>query len=290
MMHKSRELIFKGITYLCALFVIIFLLGIIFSIFREGLPIFKVVSPGKFLLGKAWYPTQEPPEFGIFSLILGSVYVTLGALLIALPLGVGSAVYISELASPRMKEIAKPVAELLAGIPSVVYGLFGMAYLAPAIRQLMHLDTGLNVFSASVILGIMIIPIITSLSEDAMNSVPKQLREASLALGANKWETITRVVIPASRSGIISSILMGFGRAIGETMVVLMVAGGSAQVPRSIFSSVRPLTSAIAAEMGETVMGDVHYHALFAMAIVLFLITLVSNLISELLFSRRSGR
>jgi len=286
-LNKHKDYIFRGIIYACALFVIAFLVGIILSIFGEGLPIFRTISPGKFLLGRAWYPTYQPPEFGVYSLILGSLYVTLGALVIAIPLGLGSAVYIAELASPRIKEFAKPLVELLAGIPSVVYGLFGMAFLAPAIRQWFHLDTGLNIFSASVILGMMIIPIITSMSEDAMNSVSKHLREASLALGANKWETITRVVIPASRSGIIGSVLMGFGRAIGETMVVLMVAGGSAQIPGSIFDSVRPMTSAIAAEMGETVVGDLHYFSLFALAMVLFVITLICNVITELVFKRK---
>jgi phosphate transport system permease protein len=285
-----KENLFRGITYTSALFVLVFLLGIIFSIFKEGLPLFKVIGIRDFLFGLAWYPTHEPPEFGVLSLILGSVFVTIGALLIAIPLGLGSAVYIAELASSRLKEITKPIIELLAGIPSVVYGLFGMAFLAPATRQWFGLDSGLNIFSASIILGIMIIPIITSMSEDALNTIPKHLREASLALGANKWETITRVTIPAAKSGIIGSILLGFGRAIGETMVVLMVAGGSAQIPHSIFSSVRPMTSAIAAEMGETVVGDLHYFALFALAIVLFIITLASNLITELVFLKRVKR
>lgn len=286
-MKSYKEKLFRGITYTSALFVMVFLAGIIISIFREGLPICKVIGLKDLLLGLAWYPTHEPPEFGLLSLILGSVYVTLGALILAIPLGLGSAVYIAEIANNRMREITKPIVELLASIPSVVYGLFGMAFLAPAVRVWFGLDTGLNLFSASIILGIMIIPIITSMSEDAMNTVPKQLREASLALGANKWETITRVVVPAAKSGIIGSVLLGFGRAIGETMVVLMVAGGSAQLPHSIFSSVRPMTSAIAAEMGETVVGDLHYNALFALAMILFVITFVSNLVTELVFLKR---
>jgi len=282
-----KENLFKGITYTSALFVLFFLLSIISSIFREGITIFGTIGIKDFLLGTAYYPTQEPPKFGVFSLILGSVYVTAGALLIAIPLGLGAAVYIAEIASLKIKEITKPIIELLAGIPSVVYGLFGITFLAPAIRQWFGLDSGLNIFSASIILGIMIIPIITSMSEDALNTIPKELREASLALGANKWETITKIIIPAAKSGIIGSILLGFGRAIGETMVVLMVAGGSAQIPHSIFSSVRPMTSAIAAEMGETVVGDLHYYALFALAMVLFVITLISNLITELVFLKQ---
>lgn len=289
-MNSYKEKLFKAITYIAASFTLVFLLGIIFSIFHEGLPIFKVVNLKTFLLGTGWYPTHEPPEFGALSLILGSLYVTLGALVIAIPLGLGSAIYIAEVANSRMRELAKPVIELLAGIPSVVYGLFGMAFLAPAVRVWFGLDTGLNMLSASIILGIMVVPIIASMSEDALSTVPRNLREASLALGATQWETITKVVVPAAKSGIVGSILLGFGRAIGETMVVLMVAGGSAQIPHSIFQSVRPMTGAIAAEMGETVVGDLHYYSLFAVAIVLFLITFVSNLVTELVFLKRTSR
>jgi phosphate transport system permease protein len=288
--NSYKEKLFRAVTYTASLFVLVFLISIIISIFREGIPVFRVVSLKDFILGLAWYPTHEPPDFGIGTLIIGSLAVTLGALIIAIPLGLGSAIYIAELANSRMREAVKPIIELLAGIPSVVYGLFGMAFLAPAIRQLFGLNTGLNIFSASIILGIMIIPIITSMSEDALTTVPKNLREASMALGANPWETITKVVVPAAGSGIIGSILLGFGRAIGETMVVLMVAGGSAQIPHSIFSSVRPMTSAIASEMGETVVGDIHYNALFALAIVLFIITFVSNLVTELVFLKRVKR
>ncbi len=289
-MNTYKEKLFKALTYTASLFVIIFLFGIIYSIFREGLPILKVVKLQDFIFGSAWYPTHEIPEFGIWTLIIGSVYVTLGALVVALPLGLGSAVYISEVASPRMREIAKPIIELLAAIPSVIYGLFGMAFLAPAVRQWFNLPTGLNVFTSSIILGIMVIPIIASMSEDALSTVPKALRESSLALGATKWETIVRVVVPAAKRGIIGSTLIGFGRAIGETMVVLMVAGGSAKIPSSIFHSTRPMTSAIAAEMGETVVGDLHYQSLFAIAIVLFLITFATNIFTEIVFLKRSAR
>ncbi len=283
-MNTFKEKLFKALTYTASLFVIIFLFGIIFSIFREGIPIFRHVSPGKFLLGTAWYPTMAEPEFGTGALIIASLAVTAGALLIGVPLGVGSAIYIAEVASPRLRELAKPVIELLAGIPSVIYGLFGMAFLAPAVRQWLGLQTGLNAFTSSIILGIMVIPIIASMSEDALSSVPKSLRESSLALGATRWETITKVALPAARRGIIGSILLGFGRAVGETMVVLMVAGGAARIPHSLFEPVRPMTSAIAAEMGETVVGDMHYSALFAIGIVLFLVTFVTNIVTEAVF------
>lgn len=289
-MKTYKERLFQGITYIASLFTIVALLGIIYSLFHEGLPMFSVVSTKEFFGSSAWYPTHENPEFGAYTLIVGSLYVTLGALVIGVPLGLGSAIFISEIAGNRLKEIAKPIIELLAGIPSVVYGLFGMAFLAPLIRDWFHLDTGLNVFTASIILGVMIVPIIASMSEDALSNVPKSLREAALALGATRIECIFRTVIPAAKSGIIGSVLMGFGRAIGETMVVLMVSGGSAQIPKSIFESTRPMTSTIAAEMGETVVGDLHYQSLFALAILLFGITFVSNLVTELVFLKRSSR
>ena len=283
-MKDIKEKIFQTIAYLAALLTVICLLAIIYGIFHDGLSLFKVVSWKDFLFTNNWYPTHYPPSFGAWALIIGSLTVTLGALIIALPLSLGSAIFIAEIASPRLREIVKPIIELLAGIPSVVYGLFGMAFLAPLIRQWFSLDTGLNLFTSSLILGIMVIPIICSISEDAMNSVPHSIREASLALGATKSETIFKAVIPAAKKGIIGSILLGFGRAIGETMVVLMVSGGAAQIPKSIFEPVRPLTSTIAAEMGETVVGDLHYQSLLALAIVLFIITFVSNLITELVF------
>jgi phosphate transport system permease protein len=202
---------------------------------------------------------------------------------------VGSAIYLSEIASTNVREALKPFIEILAGIPSVIYGLFGMAVLAPLVRKLFNVPTGLNLFSASIILGIMIIPIISSLSEDALSAVSKELREASLALGANRIETIFKVVLPAASSGVISSIILGFGRAIGETMVVLMVSGGAAMLPKSIFSPVRPMTSAIASEMGEAVNGSQHFQALYGIAIVLFLITFLSSLLMQW-FAGRENR
>lgn len=278
---KIQEIIFQAIALVAALFSIVFLFGIIYSIFQEGFLIFHKVGIIKFLFGKEWYPAQDPPSFGIFSLIVGSFVITLLALIISIPLGLGSAIYISELARPKEREIMKPFVELLAGIPSVIYGLFGMAFLSPFLMKVFNIPVGLNLFNAGIILGIMVVPIISSISEDALNFVPKNLREASFALGANKWETITRVVLPAARSGIISSIILGFGRAVGETMVVLMVAGNAIQIPRSIFDPVRPMTSAIAAEMGETVVGSAHFQALFGIGLVLFIITFISNIITE---------
>jgi phosphate transport system permease protein len=277
----TRERLFNYLVLFAALCSIVFLLGIIISIFVQGYPIFKEVGVFKFLFGKAWYPTQNPPEFGILSLIIGSLIVTIGALIIAIPLGIGSAIYLSEIAKSNTREILKPFIELLAGIPSVIYGLFGIVFIAPLTMKLFHLSTGLNAFTAAIILGIMVMPIISSLTEDAISSVPKDLREASYALGANKWETISKVVLPAAKSGVIASIILGLGRAIGETMVVLMVAGGAAIIPKSIFQPVRPMTSAIAAEMGESITGSQHFHALFGIAIALFILTLLFNLVTE---------
>jgi len=283
-----KDKLFKYLTEVAALCSVVFLFGIIFSIFKEGYSIFAEVGFFNFLFGISWHPTHYPPEFGILPLILSSILVTGGALMISVPLGVGSAIYISELAHPKGKEILKPIVELLAGVPSVIYGLFGMAFLGPFLSRVFNLPVGLNALNASIILGVMVIPIISSISEDAINSVPKQLREASYALGANKWETIIRVILPASKSGVISSIVLGFGRAIGETMVVLMVAGGATAMPRSIFKPVRPMTSAIAAEMGETTMGSSHFYALFGIAIVLFVITFISNLLTEWVMRKKS--
>lgn len=286
-MNKFKERMFKGITYTASLFTIIVLFGIIATLFSEGLPILKHVNIKDFLTSPNWHPTHFPPDFGILSLIVGSLVVTAGALIIAIPLGLGSAIYISEIAGPRAKEIIKPIIELLAGIPSVVYGLFGMAFLSPFLIKAFGIPSGLNAFSASIVLGVMVVPIISSMSEDAISTVPRNLREASFALGATKWETIVQIVLPAARSGVIGSIMLGFGRAIGETMVVIMIAGGAAQIPKSIFQPVRPMTAAIASEMGETVIGSPHFHALFGIAIVLFIITFITNLITEFVFLKK---
>lgn len=286
-MKSFKEILFKSVTYFAAIFSIFTLFGIIMTLFLEGLPVFHEVSFGEFFFSSKWYPTNEHQSFGALALLTGSMAVTLGALIIAVPIGLGSAIYLSEVANNRTKEIIKPMIELLAGIPSVVYGLFGMAFLAPFLIRTLGIDSGLNIFTASIVLGIMIIPIISSMSEDALSNVPRALREASYGLGATKWETITRVVVPAAKTGIIGSFVLGFGRAIGETMVVIMVAGGAAQIPNSIFDPVRPLTTSIAVEMAETVIGSVHFHSLFALAIMLFIITFITNIFTELFLFKK---
>lgn len=284
--RRIKERIYKYIFSALAFASLLFLVGITLTLFLEGTPVFKEVNFFKFLGGTSWYPTHGEPEFGILPLILGSLWVTFGAIVICVPLGVGSALFINELASRRTKAFLKPIIELLAGIPSIVYGFFGMVIVAPFIQELLNLPVGLTAFTGSLILGIMATPTVCSISEDALSFVPKEFREASFAVGANRWQTLTRVVIPAAASGISTGIILGMSRAVGETMTVLMVTGGAAVMPKTFFQPVRPMTATIAAEMGETVMGSTHYHSLFAIGLILFFITLGFNIVAELI-SRR---
>ena len=281
--YKLKEKIYRWIFGLLAFTSLIFLLGITITLFSESLPLFKHYPLHNFLFGRYWYPTYDPPEFGALPLILASLLVTAGAMFVCVPLGIGSALYLTELASHRQRTVLKPLIEVLASIPSVVYGFFGMVIVAPFVQKVFHLPTGLTALTGSLVLGIMATPTVTSLSEDAINFVPKSFREASLALGANRWQTVVKVVIPSASSGIFTAIILGISRAIGETMTVLMVTGGSAVIPKSLFQPVRPITSTIAAEMGETVMGSLHYNALFALGLLLFLITLFFNIIAEII-------
>jgi phosphate transport system permease protein len=250
------------------------------------MPIFSKVSPGNFLLGKLWYPTSDPPDFGIFPLITASLLVTAVSSAISIPLGVLTALYLAEIARPGVREIVKPAVELLAALPSVVIGFFGMVIVAPFLQEAFNLATGLNLFNASLMLAFMSIPTITSISEDAIFAVPRELKEASFALGATHWETIARVIIPASVSGITTAVILGMSRAMGETMVVLMVAGGAAMFPSSLFDPVRPMPASIAAEMAEAPFRGDHYYALFATGIVLFIFTLLFNVIADRISNR----
>jgi phosphate transport system permease protein len=281
MSRTLKEVVIKYVFFLFASISILILGLIVAFLFREGIPIFGVVSVRDFLFGGEWYPTFSPPSFGIWPLIVGSFIVTFFATVIAVPLGVLSAVYISEIAPPRIKEILKPLIELLAGLPSVVLGFFGMVVLAPWLQDTFDLPTGLNIVNASVMLALMAVPTISSISEDALYAVPKEFKEASYALGATRSETILKVIIPSALSGISTAVILGMARAIGETMVVLMVAGGAAAIPESLFDSVRPMPASIAAEMGEAPFRSEHYHALFATGMVLFVLTLAFNLIAD---------
>ncbi|MFA5431102.1 MAG: phosphate ABC transporter permease subunit PstC [Candidatus Omnitrophota bacterium] len=282
----SKESVYASVFGILAFACLFFLAGITLVLFKEGLPLFSKVSLWDFLSGTAWYPTHEDPEFGILSLLAGSLWVTAGAMLVCLPLGIGSALYINEIAGNTQKAVLKPLVELLAGIPSIVFGFFGMVVVAPFLQRLLHIPTGLCAFTASLILGIMAVPTVCSLSEDALSYVPASYREASLALGATRWETLIKVVLPAAGSGISTAAILGVSRVMGETMTVLMVSGGAAIIPYSFFQPVRPLTSTIAAEMGEAAVGTTHYQALFAIAVVLFTLTFIFNIAAEIL-SRR---
>ncbi len=264
------------------------MLFILWFLLRESLPVLKATTLGALMGGSYWYPTADPARFGMFPLIAGSLGVTLLASVIALPLSLGLAVFLSEICPRRLRELFKPLLEILGFFPSVVLGFLGMIVLAPWLQERFSLLTGLNLLNASLLMGIMILPIVASLAEDALAAVPRDLRDASYAMGATRLETTERVVIPAALPGILQASLLGVMRAIGETMVVLMAAGGAAVVPRSIMDPVRPLTSTIAAEMGETPVGSDHYHALFFAGLLLLAMTLSINLCA--LWIEKRGR
>lgn len=261
---------------------IIFVVLIFLFLLREGLPALAEV-PLSALFSSRWYPIEDN-YFGILPLLTGSFVVTLGAALIAIPFGIGTAVYISEIAPRWMREIFKPLVELLGGFPSVVLGFLGILVLAPYLRRLLDLPTGLTALSGSLLLGGIAVPTVVSVAEDALDAVPRAYREGAWALGATRWQTIWRVTLPAARSGVLTAVMLGIGRAIGETMTVMMVTGNAPVLALSLgslFSPVRTMTATIAAEMGEVANGSVHYHILFFIGMVLFLISLVVNVLAS---------
>lgn len=282
-----REFFIEKTIYLSGILSIIFVILIFIFLVKEGFSLFHSVHLKDFLLGREWYPISTQPSFGILPLILGSLFVTIGATVVSVPLGIASAVYIAEVASPRVKEILKSGIEILAAIPSVVLGFIGMTTLVPFVKHALHLPTGLTAVSGSLMLALMAMPTIVSIAEDALTAVPKKYKEAALALGATRWQAIRRVVLPAASSGIVAAVMLGIGRVIGETMAVMMVTGNAAKIPHSLFEPVRTLTATIAAEMGETVQGSSHYFALFAIGIVLFVITFCINLVADWAVHRR---
>jgi phosphate transport system permease protein len=270
-------------------------IGLVLLIFlfllREGVPIFLQVPLGD-LFSTRWYPTFD--LFGTLPLILGSALVTVAAIAIALPLGVATAVFVREVAPAWAREVLKPMIEVLAGIPSVVLGFFGMTLLAPLVREILDVPTGLTAFTGAFLLAYMALPTMISVAEDALDAVPKSYRDAGLAMGATEWQTIWRVTVPAARSGIITAVMLGMGRAIGETMAVMMVTGNAARLPiglNALLRPVRTMTATIAAEMGEVAQRSTHYHALFGIGIILFLMTFVINLVaaSTIFKKRRRG-
>jgi phosphate transport system permease protein len=242
------------------------------------------------LSGSSWYPTATPPLFGFLAYVVASLRVTGVALFFAVPIGIAAAVFISEFAGRRAKEVVKSVIEFMAAVPSVVYGLMGVYVLGPLVKEAFGLPSALTAFSAGLVLAFMVLPTIISISEDAMHAVPGDLRMASLALGNTRWQTVRKVIVPAASSGIFASVMLGLGRAIGETMVVLMVAGNSMELTWSLTTSARPLTSVIAGEMGEVVTGSLHYSALFVVGLTLFVVTFLVNLAADLVLERQRAR
>ncbi|MDR0973820.1 MAG: phosphate ABC transporter permease subunit PstC [Prevotellaceae bacterium] len=249
------------------------------------------IRPADFFGGTSWMPTATPaPLFGVLPLILGTLFVSIVAILIALPLGLSVAIFLSELAGTRTRKWMKPAIELLAGIPSVVYGFFGLVVLVPLVQRAFALPVGETAFTGSLILAIMALPTIITVAEDAMRNTPRELREASLALGAGHWQTIRKVIIPYASSGISAAVVLGIGRAIGETMAVLMVTGNAAVMPHSLFESVRTIPATIAAELGEAPAGGAHYQALFVLGCVLFLLTLLISVSAEWMAGKQSSK
>ncbi|MFX1283159.1 MAG: phosphate ABC transporter permease subunit PstC [Promethearchaeota archaeon] len=287
------ERIIRTVLYLSAVFAIVAISVILIFLAYEGLPIFDVIGIGEFLLGIDWFPAallEENKSFGAFPLIWGTVIVAIGAIVISVPLSICAAIFISEIAPPAVREVVKPAIELLAGIPSIIYGFFGVvivvSFLQEPIPGYFMLSSGASAFTGSLILAIMALPTITSVAEDAINSVPEDYKEASLAVGATNWQTISRVTVPAAISGITAAIILGMGRAIGETMAVMMVMGNSAIVSFNLLESMRAITSTLAIEMGEVAVGSEHYHALFGLALVLLIITLFINSMSVIIIDR----
>ncbi len=265
--------------------------GLIFLfLIREGIPTIGEVSLTN-LVSSRWYPIEE--YFGLIPLLGGSLIVTIGASLIAIPFGVGTAIFIAEIAPRWAREILKPLVEVLAGLPSVVLGFLGILVLSQDLRLLFNLPTGLTALTGSLLLGAISIPTIVSVAEDALDAVPRSYRDAALAMGATKWQTIWRVTLPAARSGVLTAVMLGIGRAIGETMTVMMVTGNAPVLPFSLsafLSPVRTMTATIAAEMGEVANGSVHYHVLFFIGMVLFLISLGINITASAVVFRQRQR
>ncbi len=279
-----RWLVFAG-----GVSAILFVLGIFVFIAREGLPfIVGSLDVGELFTSPRWRPTSSHhPTYGALALIAGTASVTGLAMVVAVPFSLGAAIYISEFANGRVREIFKVLVELLAAIPSVVWGFIGLSIINPLIIRVFDVPVGLNVLNSGLILGLMVAPIMTTIAEDALKAVPDGFREAAEALGATRWEVIRRVVLPAAKKGLMAAVLLGVGRGFGETMAVLMASGHSINLPTSVFDSVRALTATIAAELGETAVGSDHYRALFTLGILLFAVTFVINLAADFLIRRR---
>ena len=286
-MKINKENIIRSLFFLNGFLVVVVLLGIFSLLIFTAIPAFKEIKLGEFLLSRIWNPTSYYKEsYGIVSMLVSTFMVTFGSLCIAVPLGIGTAAYLSDVASPRVREIAKPIVEILAGIPSVVIGFLGIVLVNPLIAKICGRPNGLNALNGSILLAVMALPTIVSISEDALKSMPKAYEQASLALGATKWQTLMRVKIPAALSGIIAAVMLGMGRAIGETMTVLMATGCAPAMPSSFLDSVRTMTATIAIELGEVPYFTTHYYALFGIGLVLFIITFCINMVADIVLHK----
>ncbi|MFZ4863565.1 phosphate ABC transporter permease subunit PstC [Sphingobacterium sp. Mn56C] len=282
----SLDVLFKFIFKITGLLVLLLLGGILTMLVYNSFSFFLDVKPLDFITGLAWNPTGSSPTFGMLPLILSTTLVTIGAMLLAIPIGIGTATFISEYASPGVKNILKPAIEILAAIPSVVIGFLGIVVLSPGLANLSNLPNGLNALNGAILLAVMALPTIITVAEDAIHAVPKSYKEASYAVGGTKWQTVYKVSIPAAAPGIIAAVMLGVGRAIGETMTVLMATGNASMMPTGFFDSVKTMTATIAIEMGEVPYQTTHYYALYAIATVLFFMTLLANLLGEFFINR----
>ncbi len=286
-----KESAIKAFFFTNGVLAIIVLIGIFAILLYTAVPAFKEIPLKEFFGNKIWDPTSpEKAEYGLLSMIVSTLICTAGALIIAIPIGLGVASYLSDVAHWRVREIIKPVVEILAGIPSVVTGFLGIVLFGPIIAKIFHAGNGLNAVNGSFLLAIMALPTIISISEDSLNAVPSAYAEASLALGASRWQTLARVKIPAALSGIIASFMLGMGRAIGETMTVLMATGNARSFPHGFLDSVRTMTASIAIELGEVPYFTTHYYALFAIGLVLFVMTFIVNLIADVILNKYQQR
>ena len=278
----------KVVFWVSGIAIIAFLVGILFTLLSNSIPAFSEIGIKPFFSSGLWRPgAYGEPTYSINNFIIGTFMVTIGALAFAVPLGVAAAAYLAEIASPWERELFKPVVEVLAGIPSVVLGFIGLVVLAPIIARTFGIPNGINALNGAILVGIMALPTVITLAEDAITAVPNEYRHASLALGGTRWQTIWKVTVPAAFSGIIAAAMLGMGRAIGETMTVLMVTGNMIARPSSLLDSVRTLSANIAIDIGDVVFGSIHFHALFVVGLVLFTITFIVNLLADILIHRK---
>jgi len=290
-LRNLKETAVRAVFFLNGIVAVLILVGIFILLLFSAVPAFREVNLKEFLFGKLWDPTSPlKPSYGILSQVFSSFLVTIAALVLAVPVGLAVAAYLSDVAPWRVREIVKPVVEILAGIPSVVIGFLGIVVLGPALGEWTGQSHGLNALNGAVLLAIMSLPTIVSISEDALSAVPQAYSEGSLALGGSRWQTLLRVKFPAALSGIIAAVMLGMGRAIGETMTLLMATGNARSFPEGLFDSVRTLTSNIAIELGEVPYFTTHYYALFAVGLVLFILTFLVNLGADLVLRKYQER